>query len=338
MKKSLYIISLLSLLLSVDAWGARCTGLMLKYDIPASIDVTDKKVGDQLYSFSVPTTIVSYGGSCTRNASATGQYISIVNYYKGTPPSGGYGQCTLTTTKKYSSYKYLKFVSGNSCGDTAWMLLADRKTSGDGRLYPMGGPGGDNHSGITYLETKPPLGKTTVNPIFMIERGSFYSQIGGDTRTLMSEHVAFTAPDKIVLINKVSCSVAVNDVSFGTQTVGALKSGTIADKSINIDFTCNGVLPAYTLSFSGKDGVNNAANGIIKVKDNTSIGYQFKWGDDTVTDKDSAVTVNDSQISPATLPKGQNFTVPILVKPVLLSASPIPGNANTALIIKVTLN
>ncbi|AKJ43588.1 fimbrial protein [Pragia fontium] len=330
--RSLYIITLLSLLLSVDAWGARCTGLMLKYDIPVSIDVTDKAVGDQLYSFGVPSGPMLYSGQCLRGTNTNGNHIYLVDQYR----AASTGRCASGRVSKKSTDGYLRFTADANCGDTAWLLLTDRVTSGNGYAV-LKGPGGDTDSGILYLEKKTPLGRTTVNPTFMLTR-NFYSRIGENQATLMKESVTFTAPDKIVLINKVSCSVAVNDVSFGTQTVGALKSGTIADKSINIDFSCNGVLPAYTLSFSGQDGLSDATKGIIKVKDNTSIGYQFKWGDNTVTDKDSAVTVNDSQISPATLPKDQNFTVPILVKPVLLSASPIPGNANTALIIKVTLN
>ncbi|SUB84084.1 P pilus assembly protein, pilin FimA [Pragia fontium] len=330
--RSLYIITLLSLLLSVDAWGARCTGLMLKYNIPQIIDVTDKKAGDRLYSFGEPSGPMLYSGQCLRGTNTNGNHIYLVDQYR----KASTGLCAYGRVNKISADNYLRFTANANCGDTAWLLLSDRTTSGNG-YAALKGPGGDIDSGILYLENKTPLGKTTVNPTFMLTR-NFYSRIGEHQSTLMKEMVTFTAPPSIVLINKVSCSVAVNDVSFGTQTVGALKSGTIADKSINIDFSCNGVLPAYTLSFSGQDGVNNADNGIIKVKDNASIGYQFKWGNALVKPTNSAVTVNDSPISPATLPKGQNFTVPILVKPVLLSASPIPGNANTALIIKVTLN
>ncbi|GKX64285.1 fimbrial protein [Pragia fontium] len=332
MKKSLYIISLLSLLLSVDAWGARCRNLVVKYNIPASIDVTNKAVGAQLYSFGAPTNIISFSGQCLRGANTNGQFIYLVDQYGAT--SGG--TCPRGKVDKTSTDGYLKFTSTGSCGNTSWLLLADYKTSGSGYTN-FAGPGGSTDSGVMYLAKKPPPGKTTVNPTFMLKR-NFYSRIGESRPTLMKESVSFTAPTSIVLINKVSCGVSVNDVSFGNQTATALKTNTIADKTINIAFTCNNRLPTYTLSFAGKDGVNNAANGIIKVKDNASIGYQFKWGNGVVKPTNSAVTINGAAITPNTKPTANNFTVPILVKPVLLSTSPTPGSANTALTINVKLN
>ncbi|GKX64278.1 fimbrial protein [Pragia fontium] len=335
-KKSLYIMTLLSLLLSIDAWGARCRNLVVNYNIPTSIDITNKKAGDQLYSFGVPQGPMSFSGQCLRATSGagntTGNFIYLVDQYRGAST----GLCARGTVNKTSTDGYLRFTSTGSCGDTSWLLLADYQTSGSGYTN-FKGPGGSTDSGVLYLAKKTPPGRTIVNPTFMLKR-NFYSRIGENQATLTKESVAFTAPTSIVLINNVSCSVSVNDVSFGNQTASALKSNTIADKNINIAFTCNGVLPAYTLSFSGKDGVNNAANGIIKVKDNTSIGYQFKWGNATVKPVNSAVTINNTAIAPNTKPTTNNFTVPILVKPVLLSASPIPGNANTALTINVKLN
>ncbi|HHQ4283896.1 hypothetical protein I3679_009285 [Proteus mirabilis] len=84
--------------------------------------------------------------------------------------------------------------------------------------------------------------------------------------------------------------------------------------------------------------MNNATTGIIKVKDNSSVGYQLSWADSTVKPINSAVVINNVAIAPNTKPKTNNFTIPIRVKPVALSTQPIPGPANTALTINIKLN
>ena len=336
--KAPYIILLMTSLVSIDSWAARCRNLSLTYAPPSEIDITNKAVGSKLFSIGSPVDIgIAFAGQCQRangdatNGGTTGNYIYIVDKYGGTPS----GLCPRGTVDKTSSNGYLRFRSTGSCGNTSWLLLADYKTSGTG-WTAVAGPGGGTDSGIMYLQKKTPPGRTTVNPSFMFTR-NFYSRIGDYPSTLMKETVAFSSPTSIVLVNKVSCGVSVNDVAFGTVTATAAKAGSIAAKNININFTCNNVLPTYSLSFTGNDGASNAANGIIKVKGNSSIGYQLKWGNSAVKPVNTAVNVNGSAMA-GVKPTTANFTVPLTVKPVLLTASPVPGVANTALKINVKLN
>lgn len=334
-KKPYYFIALVIFLFSLDASAARCRSLSLKYNFPAQIDVTNKKVGDQLYSFGNPGAPITFAGQCLRASSGagntTGNFIYIVDKFGASP-----NDCSYGTVDKNSTDGYLRFRSTGSCGNTVWLLLADYKTSGTGYTN-LSGPGGSTDSGVVYLQKKPPPGKTTVNPTYMLTR-NFYSRIGENSRTLQKETVAFSAPTSMTLINNASCAVSVNDVAFGEQTASSVRANSIAAKTINIAFTCNAVLPAYTLSFSGRDGVNNATTGIINVKDNSSVGYQFTWGNNTVKPINSAVVINGTAIAPNSKPTTNNFTIPVTVKPVALSTQPIPGLANTALTINVKLN
>lgn len=219
---------------------------------------------------------------------------------------------------------------------SSWLLVLDYKTSGSGYTN-LSGAGGGTDSGVVYLQKKPPPGKTVVNPTYMLKR-NFYSRIGPMTNTEQKETVAFSAPTSMTLVNNASCAVSVNDVAFGNQTATDVKANAIASKTINVAFTCNGVLPAYTLSLSGRDGANNATNGVINVNENSSIGYQFTWGNSTVKPVNSAVVVDGLAITPNTKPTTNSFTIPITVKPVALSTQALPGLANTALTINVKLN
>ena len=334
-KKSFYFMTFLALLISFETSAARCRNVSLKYNFPSQIDITNKKVGDQLYTFGNPGVPLVTAGQCLRATSGAGNtngnFIYIVDKFGASPST-----CPRGTVDKNSSDGILRFRSTGSCNNTVWLLVADFKTSGSGYTN-LSGPGGGTDSGIVYLQKKPAPGKTTVNPTFMLTR-NFYSRIGENSLTLQKETVALSAPTSMILINNASCAVSVNDVAFGNQTATDVKANAIAGKTINVAFTCNGVLPAYTLSFSGRDGANNANSGIINVKDNSSVGYQFTWGNSTVKPVNSAVIVNGAAIAPNSKPTTNNFTVPITVKPVALSTQPIPGLANTALTINVKLN
>ncbi|MGJ3355900.1 MULTISPECIES: fimbrial protein [Providencia] len=334
-KNAFCLMILWVLLISFDASAARCRNVSLKYNFPAQIDITSKNVGDQLYTFGVPGSPISFTGECLRATSGAGNtngdFIYIVDKFGASPAT-----CPKSTTDKNSPDGYLRYRSTASCNNTAWLLLADYKKVGAG-YTALAGPGGGTDSGIVYLAKKPPPGKITVNPTYMLTR-NFYSRIGEYSNTLQKETVGFSAPTSMTLINNASCAVSVNDVAFGNQTATDVKANVIAGKTINVAFTCNGVLPAYTLSFSGRDGANNANSGIINVKDNSSVGYQFTWGNNTVKPVNSAVVVNGVAISPNTKPTTNSFTIPITVKPVALSTQPIPGLVNTALTINVKLN
>lgn len=335
-KNAFYLMTLWVLLMSFDASAARCRNLSLKYNFPAQIDITNKKVGDQLYTFGNPGVPLVVSGQCLRATSGTGNtngnYIYIVDKFGTAPsvcPNGG-------TVDKNSSDGILRFRSTGSCSNSSWILVLDYKTTGSGYTNLVGAGGGTD-SGVVYLQKKPPPGKTVVNPTYMLKR-NFYSRIGQYSTTEQKESVAFSAPTSMTLVNNTSCAVTVNDVAFGDQTATDVKANAIAGKTINVAFTCNGLLPAYTLSFSGRDGANNANSGIINVKDNSSVGYQFTWGNSTVKPVNSAVVVNGAAITPNSKPTANNFTIPITVKPVALSTQPIPGLANTALTINVKLN
>ncbi|MDH2371865.1 fimbrial protein [Providencia rettgeri] len=334
--KSFYFMVLIGFFWVFDASAVRCRNLSLKYNLPAQIDVTNKKVGDQLYSFGNPGAPIVFSGQCLRGTggaggNTTGNFIYIVDKFGASP-----NDCPYGTVDKNSTDGYLRFRSTGSCGNTVWLLLADYKTSGTGYTN-LAGPGGSTDSGVVYLQKKPPPGKTIVNPTYMLTR-NFYSRIGENSRTLQKETVAFSAPTSMTLVNNASCAVSVNDVAFGNQTASDIRAKSVAGKTSNIAFTCNAILPAYTLSFSGKDGVNNAASGIINVKDNSSIGYQFTWGNSAVKPVNSAVLINGTAITPNSKPTTNNFTIPLTVKPVALSTQPLPGQVNTALTINVKLN
>lgn len=335
-KSAFYLMTLWILLVSFDASAARCRNISLKYNFPAQIDITNKKVGDQLYTFGNPGVPLVIAGQCLRATSGagntTGNFIYIVDKFGASPNSCPHSG----TIDKNSSDGILRFRSTGSCNNTAWTMVLDYKTSGSGYTN-LSGAGGGTDSGIVYLQKKPAPGKTVVNPTFMLTR-NFYSRIGDNSLTLQKETVALSAPTSMTLINNASCAVSVNDVAFGNQTATDVKANAISGKTINVAFTCNGVLPAYTLSFSGRDGANNANSGIINVKDNSSVGYQFTWGNSTVKPVNSAVVVNGTAITPNAKPTTNNFTIPITVKPVALSTQPIPGLANTALTINVKLN
>ncbi|WP_272691100.1 spore coat protein U domain-containing protein [Providencia sp. PROV116] len=333
-KNAFYLMTLWILLVSFDASAARCRNVSLKYNFPAQIDITNKKVGDQLYTFGNPGVPLMITGQCLRATSGAGntngQYIYLVDKFGASPST-----CPNGTIDKNSSDGILRFRSTGSCNNSSWLLVLDYKTSGAGYTN-LSGAGGGTDSGIVYLQKKPPPGKTVVNPTYMLTR-NFYSRIGPFTNTMQKETVSFSAPTSMTLINNASCAVSVNDVAFGDQTATSVQSNTIASKTININFTCNAVLPAYTISFSGRDG-GAPNNGIISVKDNSSVGYQLTWGNGTVKPANSAVVTNGMPITPNTKPTTNNFTVPVIVKPVALSAQAIPGLANTALTINVKLN
>lgn len=349
-KSVFYLIALWGLLTSFGASAAgRCTGLSLTYKFPESIDVTNMKVGDKLYGIGTPDFRGSFSGTCRRErgggTAATGstlnQYIYLVDKY-GNPPATG---CAVNKSPQIRMSKdgYLQFISEGNCFNSMWRLLwsASHREATSGQ-YPFEGAVGGNDgrdAGTIYLAKKIPPGKTVVNPSFFFTK-NFYSQVGEYTTglALQKELVAFSAPTSMTLINNASCAVSVNDVTFGDQTVPTVKTNSVESKTINIDFTCNAVLPAYTLSISGRDGANNATNGVINVKNNSSVGYQFTWGNNTVKPVNSAVTVNGIAITPNTKPTTNSFTIPITVKPVALSTQPIPGLANTALTINVKLN
>ncbi|MEX9949325.1 fimbrial protein [Providencia sp. wls1914] len=334
-KKGVYL-GILMFFFALDASAARCQNISIKYSFPAQIDVTNKKVGDQLYTFGAPGVPLTLAGQCLRASSGagntTGNFIYIVDKYGASPndcPNGG-------TVDKNSSDGILRFRSTGSCSNSAWILVLDYKTSGTGYTN-LANAGGGTDSGTVYLQKIPPVGKTVVNPTYMLTK-KFYSRIGNNSRTLMSESVAFSAPTSMTLVNNASCAVSVNDVDFGNQTASSVNAKSVAGKTINVAFTCNAVLPAYTLSFSGKDGVNNAANGIINVKSNPSVGYQFTWGNSAFKPVNSAVVINGAAIAPNTKPTTANFTIPITVKPVPLTTQTAVGAANTALTINVKLN
>ncbi|MEZ2759553.1 fimbrial protein [Providencia vermicola] len=335
-KNAFYLMALWILLMSFDVSAARCRNLSIKYNFPAQIDITNKKVGDQLYTFGQPGVPLVVAGQCMRATSGAGNtngnYIYIIDKFGASPntcPNGG-------IIDKISSNGILRYRSTGSCNNTSWLLVLDFKTTGSGYTN-LSGAGGSTDSGVVYLQKKPPPGKTVVNPTYMLTR-NFYSRIGNNSTTQQKETVAFSAPTSMTLINNASCAVSVNDVAFGNQTATDVKANTIAGKTINVAFTCNGVLPAYTLSFSGRDGANNANSGIINVKDNSSVGYQLMWGNSAVRPTNSLVVTNGVPITPNTKPTTKNFTIPVIVKPVALSAQPIPGLANTALTINVKLN
>lgn len=348
-KNAFYFIALLFFVAVEDASAARCTGLSLTYIFPASIDVTNMSVGQKLYGIGSPGFQGSFGGTCRREKGggtpATGSTINEFIYLLdkfGNPPSSG---CAVNKTRqtRISPDGYLRFESEGNCFNSMWRLLwsASNREATSGQ-YPFQGASGGNDgrdAGAIYLAKKIPPGKTVVNPSFFFTK-NFYSQVGEYTTglALQKESVAFSTPTSMTLVNNTSCAVSVNDVAFGEQTATTVKSNSVASKTINIGFTCNGLLPAYTLSFSGRDGANNANNGIINVKDNSSVGYQFTWGNSTVKPANSAVVVNGAATTPNSKPTTNNFTIPITVKPVALSTQPIPGLANTALTINVKLN
>lgn len=334
-KSAFYFMTLWILLMSFDASSARCRNLSLKYNFPAQIDITNKKVGDQLYTFGQPGVPLVIAGQCMRATSGAGNtngnYIYIIDKFGAGPsvcPNGG-------TIDKTSSDGILRYRSTGSCNNSSWLLVLDYKIAGSGYTNLVGAGGGTD-SGIVYLQKKPPAGKTVVNPTYMLTR-NFYSRIGQYSTTEQKETVSFSAPTSMTLVNNASCAVSVNDVAFGDQTATNVQSNTIASKTININFTCNTVLPAYTISFSGRDG-GSPNSGIISVKDNSSVGYQLTWGNGTIKPANSAVVTNGITITPNTKPTTNNFTVPVIVKPVALSAQAIPGLANTALTINVKLN
>ncbi len=269
------------------------------------------------------------------------EFFYLTDKYGNPPPSG----CAVNKGRqtRISPDGYLRFESEGNCFNSMWRLLwsGSNREATSGQFPFQGATGGNDgrDAGAIYLVKKIPPGKTVVNPSFFFTK-NFYSQVGEYTTglSLQKETVAFSAPTSMTLINNASCSVSVNDVEFGSQTATDVKANAIAGKTMNVAFTCNGVLPAYTLSFSGRDGANNANNGIINVKDNNSIGYQFTWGNSTVKPVNSAVVVDGGAITPNSKPTTNNFTVPITVKPVTLLTQPIPGLANTALTINVKLN
>lgn len=348
-KNAFYLMTLWILLVSFDASAARCTGLNLTYTFPASIDVTNMSVGQKLYGIGTPGFQGSFSGTCKREKGggtpATGstinEYIYLADKF-GNPPSSG---CAVNKTHqtRISPDGYLRFESEGNCFNSMWRLLWSASSMGaTSGQYPFQGASGGNDgrdAGSIYLVKKIPPGKTIVNPSFFFTK-NFYSQVGEYTTglALQKESVAFSAPTSMILINNASCAVSVNDVAFGDQTATSVQSNAIASKTININFTCNAVLPAYTLSLSGRDGANNATNGVINVKENSSIGYQFTWGNSTIKPVNSAVVVDGLAITPNTKPTTNSFTIPITVKPVALSTQALPGLANTALTINVKLN
>lgn len=347
-KNAFYLIALWGLLMSFGTSAARCTGLNLTYTFPTSIDVTNMSVGQKLYGIGTPGFQGSFSGTCKREkgggnpatGSTVNEYIYLTDKF-GNPPSSG---CAVNKTRqtRISPDGYLRFESEGNCFNSMWRLLWSASSMGaTSGQYPFQGASGGNDgrdAGSIYLVKKIPPGKTIVNPSFFFTK-NFYSQVGEYTTglALQKESVAFSAPTSMTLINNASCAVSVNDVAFGDQTAKSVQSNTIASKTININFTCNTVLPAYTISFSGRDG-GSPNNGIISIKNNSSVGYQLTWGNGTVKPASSAVVTNGMPIAPNTKPTTNNFTVPVIVKPVALSAQAIPGLANTALTINVKLN
>ncbi|SUB84071.1 Uncharacterised protein [Pragia fontium] len=147
-----------------------------------------------------------------------------------------------------------------------------------------------------------------------------------------------TVTSNLSMVVKASCSAEVNDIAFGDQSAGDIKKGTVVDKTMSLDIACDTTLANYTVSFTAADGVNNATNGIISTKANSTVGYQLKWGNDTVKAANSVVTIDGVAISPTKKPTTESFSIPIKVKPVALGTIVSPGAANTALNIKLTFN
>ncbi|SUB84078.1 P pilus assembly protein, pilin FimA [Pragia fontium] len=147
-----------------------------------------------------------------------------------------------------------------------------------------------------------------------------------------------TVTSNLTMMVKASCSATVGNVAFGDQAAGAIKAGTVADKNMSLDIACDTTMANYTVSFTAADGISDAAKGIIKTKANSTVGYQLKWGDDTVKTKDSVVTVGGAAIAPAKKPTAASFSIPIKVKPVALGTVVSPGAANTSVNIKLTFN
>ena len=54
MKNKSFYFTLLLFFIAMDTSAARCRNVSIKYNFPAQIDITNKKVGDKLYSFGAP--------------------------------------------------------------------------------------------------------------------------------------------------------------------------------------------------------------------------------------------------------------------------------------------
>ena len=147
-----------------------------------------------------------------------------------------------------------------------------------------------------------------------------------------------TVTSNLSMTVKASCSATVGDVAFGDQAAVNIKKGSVADKIMSLAIACDTTMANYTLTFTAANGVKDLANGIINTKLNSTVGYQLKWGDSTVKPVDTAITVNGTAITPTNKPTATSFTIPIKVKPVALGEVVSPGEANTALNIKLTFN
>ncbi|AKJ43584.1 spore coat protein U domain-containing protein [Pragia fontium] len=146
-----------------------------------------------------------------------------------------------------------------------------------------------------------------------------------------------TVTSNLTMVVKTSCSAEVNDIAFGDQSAGDIKKGEIVDKTLSLDIACDSTLANYTIKFTAPDGVDTV-KGIIKTKANSTVGYQLKWGDNTVKPTDSVVSVGGEAMTPTNKPTAASFSIPIKVKPVALGEIVSPGAANTALNIILTFN
>lgn len=146
----------------------------------------------------------------------------------------------------------------------------------------------------------------------------------------------------IKLIYRPTCTISVNDVSFGTLTVDEISQGNKSGEAI-VEVSCNDILLNYDIKISSNYKSALAGKGIIS-SNNETIEYQLNWGDLTGSGLDGysnsginldatySLRVNDS-------PAANRFLIPIKVTPTPNTAPGgdiKPGEANSDIVIQMT--
>lgn len=297
-------------------YPTRCTALQISFDLEnQEVDVSDVS----LHSVITKLRQATRSGTCDfRTAKKDSDEGYVYLTYKTNTAESGYA---------YDSTRSVYISTSSNMDSLGFHWLNSYSGSANTDINIL------NRGDIEFKLNKKTPGKTVIN-LDDITKGFsevYTSGAAGYTWNMAREYPTIVNNSRsVTLIYRPSCSAKVNDASFGIQTVDAIKKGTV-EKEVNIEVSCEDILPHYTLMLNSSRGIADAQKGIIK-SDHSNIGYQLNWGQgdgSSVAAAGTAVTLGE--VLTASNPEKKDFKLPVKIRPIILDRAQgvVAGNANS---------
>ena len=326
MKKLLVIVS--CLVFSNSVLANRCSGIILDFPVPNTIDISKYNVGDVIHTISL-NSVVGSGGVCYRENNNYNLYFGVPN-----PPNS-----SSTPSWFWGDYLIGSDISNNvsliqkGTFKSAILLGSNTQTTTTGNVNVS-----ILQNPFDMILKNKVKGKAIIDFSNLINPSLFYSWYDWGHSSFMKEPVTINLKP-ITLVNRVSCNITTDDsIDFGNILASTINGGVGPSKIVNVGINCDGVPLKYTMTFSSAINVptTNPIAGILGSTTHNNMGYQLTWGDSQIGGTDNHLSLDVDYPSKAAK---QNQTVPIKLKPVSLRyESAKPGRVDASLRITIRID